>query len=86
MQLPPIRVKMSTEQVSRKLLHDLRNPLAAIYTAVAMVEELPPETPLSSVRRHLSIIQQALEQSRTLIDGAQLQFDQERDLGESKQC
>ena len=59
-----------------KLLHDLRNPVAAIYTAVTIVKELPDSTTLDSIRRHLALIEQAIAESETLMQRAQDEWDE----------
>jgi len=62
------------EQV-RDLLHDLRNPLAALYTAVAILRELPGATRLSDVGRHLTLIEQSSARVAALIEKAQTRVD-----------
>ncbi len=58
-----------------RLLHDLRNPLAAVYTAISVLMELPDETPLSAVRGQLRLAQSAVTKGSELIETAQDQLE-----------
>ncbi len=53
------------------LFHDLRNPLAAMYTAATLLSELPPETQLSAVDRHIGLIMKAVEQAQAVLVAAE---------------
>jgi hypothetical protein len=51
-----------------KMFHELRNPFAAIHTAVSLIGEISGSTPLSAVRRQLQLIQDAAERGVDLLE------------------
>ena len=51
-----------------KMFHELRNPFAAIHTAVSLIGEIPDSTPLSAIRRQLQLIQDASERGVDLLE------------------
>lgn len=59
-----------------RLLHDLRNPLSAVHTAAAMIAEMDNGTPIRSVRPHLGLLLQAVEQLQKVIEQSQRKLDQ----------
>ena len=52
-----------------KMFHELRNPFAAIHTAVSLIGEISDSTPLSAIRRQLQLIQDAAERGVDLLEG-----------------
>jgi hypothetical protein len=52
-----------------KMFHELRNPFAAIHTAVSLIGEISGSTPLSAIRRQLQLIQDAAERGVDLLEG-----------------
>jgi hypothetical protein len=52
-----------------KMFHELRNPFAAIHTAVSLIGEISDSTPLAAVRRQLQLIQDAAERGVSLLEG-----------------
>jgi hypothetical protein len=51
-----------------KMFHELRNPFAAIHTAVSLIGEISDSTPLSAIRRQLRLIQDAAERGVDLLE------------------
>jgi len=55
----------------KRLLHEVRSPLAAIYTAGLLMEELPESTPLGRVQRQISLIKSCVEEARKTVEEAE---------------
>jgi hypothetical protein len=50
------------------MFHELRNPFAAIHTAVSLIGEISDTTPLAAIRRQLQLIQDAAERGVELLE------------------
>lgn len=60
----------------KRMLHDLRNPFATIYTVTSVIQEMPDDLPLSEVRRQMRLIEQAIARVTELIDAMQRRLDE----------
>lgn len=74
---PRARVRSpGNERRAAELLHDLRNPVAAVRMVVTFVTEMPGDVRLSEVKDHLNLACSATDRAFELIGAV------ERELGE----
>jgi signal transduction histidine kinase len=60
----------------KPLLHKVRSPLAAIYTAGQMMVEFADDTPLSKVQRQVRLINSSVEEARKILLEAEALIDE----------